>query len=144
MHFFQRKCFQMHFFKENAGILIQISQQVVPGDPTDNKIAVVNQKCFGSKEATSHYLNQCWGIINWTLRHKLQWNFIQNYNIFIQENVLESVVCEMASILSRPQCVNSLRPDEGYVHPRLGSALLVVMACCLFSAKPLPRGPINK
>ena len=25
---------------------------------------------------------------------------------FIQENVLENVVCEMASILSRPQCVN--------------------------------------
>ena len=27
-------------------------------------------------------------------------------NIFIQENGLENVVCEMASILSRPQCVN--------------------------------------
>ena len=26
-------------------------------------------------------------------------------NIFIQENVFESVVCEMAAILSRPQCV---------------------------------------
>ena len=25
--------------------------------------------------------------------------------IFIQENALENVVCEMASILSRPQCV---------------------------------------
>ena len=26
--------------------------------------------------------------------------------MFIQENPLENVVCEMASILSRPQCVN--------------------------------------
>ena len=25
---------------------------------------------------------------------------------FIQENALENVVCEVASILSRPQCVN--------------------------------------
>ena len=29
----------------------------------------------------------------------------RNSNIFIQENVLENVVCEMASILSRPWCV---------------------------------------
>ena len=27
--------------------------------------------------------------------------------IFIQENALENVVCEMAAILSRTQCVNS-------------------------------------
>ena len=25
----------------------------------------------------SHYLNQCWNIVNWTLGNKLQWNFIQ-------------------------------------------------------------------
>ena len=33
-------------------------------------------------------------------------------NIFIQENAFENVVCEMASILSRPQCVNSLAPGR--------------------------------
>ena len=32
-------------------------------------------------------------------------NFNQNSNIFIRKNAFESVVCEMASILSRPQCV---------------------------------------
>ena len=47
-----------------------------------------------------------WNNVNWTLRNKLQWNFNRNSNIFIQENALEHVVCEMASILSRPQCVN--------------------------------------
>ena len=57
--------------------------------------------------APSHYLIQCWDIINWTLRNKLQWNVSRNYKIFIQENVFESVVCEMASILFRPQCVNA-------------------------------------
>ena len=39
------------------------------------------------------------------LRNKLQWNFNRNSNIFIPENAHEKVVCEMASILSRPQCV---------------------------------------
>ena len=32
--------------------------------------------------------------------------FSRNSNIFIQENAFESVVCEKAAILSRPQCVN--------------------------------------
>ena len=31
--------------------------------------------------------------------------FSQNSNIFIQENAFESVVCEKAAILSRPQCI---------------------------------------
>ena len=26
----------------------------------------------------SHHLNQCWVIVNWTLRNKLQWNCNQN------------------------------------------------------------------
>ena len=38
--------------------------------------------------------------------NKFQWNFNQNSSILIQENALENVVCEMASILSRAQCVN--------------------------------------
>ena len=42
---------------------------------------------------------------NWTLWNKFQWNFNRNSNIFIHENEFESVVCEMAAILSRPQCV---------------------------------------
>ena len=34
------------------------------------------------------------------------WNFNRNADIFLHENALESVVCEMVAILSRPQCVN--------------------------------------
>ena len=26
----------------------------------------------------SHYLNQCWNIVNWTLENKFQWNLNQN------------------------------------------------------------------
>ena len=57
--------------------------------------------------APSHYLNQCWIIVNWILRNKRRWNLNWNSNIFIHENALENVVCEMASILSGPQCVKN-------------------------------------
>ena len=41
-----------------------------------------------------HYLNQCWNIVNLTLRNKLQWNLNPSSHIFI---------------LSRPQCVNTVQ-----------------------------------
>ena len=40
--------------------------------------------------------------------NKLQWNFNQNSNIFIHENVFQSVVFVMAAILSGPECVKLL------------------------------------
>ena len=61
----------------------------------------------------SHYLNQNWNIVIWTLRNNLQWKFNQNSNIFIQENALVNVICEMASILFWPQCVKK----QPYVKP---------------------------
>ena len=48
----------------------------------------------------SHYLNQCWLIVNWTLSNKLQWNFNKNRKLSIHENASDIVVCEMAAILS--------------------------------------------
>ena len=59
------------------------------------------------RPAPSHYLNQCWNIVNLNLRNKLQWNPRRNSFIFILENAFENVVCEMASIWSRPQWVNA-------------------------------------
>ena len=44
---------------------------------------------------------QCWVIVNWTLRNKLQWNFVQNTKLFIHKNAFENIICEMAAILSR-------------------------------------------
>ena len=46
--------------------------------------------------APSHYLNQCWNIVNWTLKNKPQWNLNGNSYIFI-----ENVVWKMAAILFR-------------------------------------------
>ena len=41
--------------------------------------------------------------VNWALGNKLQWNPNRDLNIFIQENASENIVCEMVSILSRPE-----------------------------------------
>ena len=49
----------------------------------------------------SHYLNQCWNIVNST-----RCKFNRNSCIFIQENAFENVVCKIATTLSRSQCIN--------------------------------------
>ena len=38
--------------------------------------------------------------------------FVENSKVFIQENALENVACEMAAILSWPQFKNTLRPRQ--------------------------------
>ena len=58
-------------------------------------------------QASSHYLNQCWNIVNWTLRNNLNWNLY----IFIQVNAFGNVAWKMAAILFRPQCVNQIYPE---------------------------------
>ena len=71
-----------------------------------------NHHCFRSWlvawSAPSPYLNQWWNIVNWTLKNKRQ----QNSHIFIKENAFENIFCEMAAILSRPQCVNLPHGDD--------------------------------
>ena len=64
----------------------------------------------------SHYLNQWCNIVDSTLGNKLQWNINRISNILIQENAFECVVCKMATILSQPRCVNTLRPGQNGRH----------------------------
>ena len=64
----------------------------------------------------SHYLDQCWSIVNLTRRNKLHWNVNRNSYIFIQENAFENVVCKMVVILSRPQYVNRGYMSETHVN----------------------------
>ena len=52
----------------------------------------------------SYYMNQCWKIVNWTLRNKLQWNLNQNSYIFIQENAFENFVWQMVAISNNSMC----------------------------------------
>ena len=64
-------------------------------------ICVVNisKKTYKIKPPPSHYLNQCWNIVNWTLGNKFQLNFHQNTTILIEENAFENVIWRMAAIL---------------------------------------------
>ena len=64
------------------------------------------RKWLVAYSALSHYLNQCWGIVNWTLTNKLHWKFNQNTKLFIHENASENSVCEKAAILSRGDKLN--------------------------------------
>ena len=64
--------------------------------------------------APSHYLNQCWNIVNWTLGNKLQWHFILNSYIFIQQNAFGNDVCKMPANLSGPQYVHKGTEDCSY------------------------------
>ena len=63
------------------------------------------QHCFrkwrAACSAPSHYPNQSWVIINWTLWNKIWWNLNRNKKMFILENASENVVCEIAAILCR-------------------------------------------
>ena len=63
--------------------------------------------------APSHYLNHCWLIVNLTIKNKFQRDLNPTSNIFIQENVSENIVCEMAAILSRGRWVNDNNADNG-------------------------------
>ena len=69
-----------------------------------------------ASSAPSHYLKQCWFIVYWNIRNTFQWNWNQITAILIQENQFDIVICKVAEILSRPQCVklNTLRPRDTY------------------------------
>ena len=90
----------------------------------------------------SHYLNQCWNIVNRTLRNKLQWNRKRNSYTFIQENAFEDVVWKMAAILPRPQCVKSsphgASSSDHFLQPRSPSVardwLEFAVACIAVAA----------
>ena len=56
--------------------------------------------------APSHYLNQCWNIVNLALRSICQWNINRYSRFFIHRNAFANAVCEMAAILSRERWVN--------------------------------------
>ena len=79
--------------------------------------------------APSHYLNQSWVIVNWTIGNKLQWNFYQNTKLFLHENVFQNIVCEMAAILSRggwvkglsQQCCEMISNENEHYHAYISS-----------------------
>ena len=40
-----------------------------------SKLTIISSdNALSPGQAPSHYLNQCWNVVSWTLRNKLQWN----------------------------------------------------------------------
>ena len=106
--------------------------------------ASANQNTIGSDYGLLHVRRQA---IIWTNAGLLLigplgthfseiWIKIQH---FLYKNAYENIACEMVAILSRHQYVNSSPPSAVYMRQRIGSALVQVMACRLFGAKPLPN-----
>ena len=117
--------------------------------------------------ASSHYLNQSWFIVNWTLRNKFQWNLNQNTKLFIHKDAFENVVYEMAAILSRGRCVKASHCMPYYVRhsclmvglthltlDKMAASLTDDNFKCIFlhendritiwvSLKLVPKGPID-
>ena len=65
---------------------------------------------------SSHYLNQCWHIVNLTLGNKLQWNLNRNWYVFFQENAFENVVWKMAAICLGLNVLNSKSVSLSWRH----------------------------
>ena len=54
---------------------------------------------FVACSASSHCLNQCWNIVNWTLRNNLQWNISQTFSF-------KKMHLNKSSGKRRPCCLN--------------------------------------
>ena len=71
--------------------------------------------------------------------------FYSEFNIFIHENALEKGVCEMASILSRPQCVKQhgflMEELIGYTHANFHHATTFGCRNIAFQIWWLPCNP---
>ena len=65
----------------------------------------------------SHYLNQCWLIVNCTLWNK----FYRNLN-------LANVICKMAAILFRPQCVEWIYSINIMIMRRIKSIVILAIS----------------
>ena len=66
-----------------------------------------------STESLGHYLNQCWNIVKWVVKNKLQWNFNRNVYIFIRRNACTNIFCKMGGVLSRPPCIKDNQRTPG-------------------------------
>ena len=75
--------------------------------------------------APSHYLNQCWNIVNWTLRNRLIWKLNRNWYILNSRKCIWKCRLENGGhFVSASMCFNSARHGDAYTHQWTGSSLL--------------------
>ena len=112
----------------NTGRANMINQSMWPPNVTWH-----HASCFQS----SHFLNQCWRIVNWNMGNIPQWNLDENTIIFIQQNTFENVLCNIVAISLRPQTGKTiLLPGKGWVYMTtnepINTGLLPLLLGCLF------------
>ena len=98
-------------------------------------------KCFhmAQRFGSCHYLNQCCLIISEVLWHSSKDNFTGNSQEICPWYEFENHQFKITVASHRSQWVNSSPPSSAYMRQWIGSALVQIMACCLFAAKPLPE-----
>ena len=89
-----------------------------------NWIGIGSDNGVSPISASSHYLKQCWLIVNWTFRNKRQWNFSQNRKLFVHENASENIVGEM-----QPFCSGEDELNAGHFN-LISCAISFVMVMC--------------
>ena len=102
-------------------------------------------------DSTSLVLNQCWIIVNCTLKKRLQCNFTQNIKIFFKANnkmhlkmssAKWQLFCSLDTqylVYAGQVCLIQSPPSAAYIHQWILSALVQIMARRLFGAKPLSK-----
>ena len=83
--------------------------------------------------APSHYLNQCWFIVNWTLRNKLQRNSNQNTKLSTHGNGYKNIVSEMAAICPRGDELSWVLSNMQYYVMIPFDLFTCLVSCILFS-----------
>ena len=85
--------------------------------------------------APSHYLNQCWNNVNWTIKNKFSGIFIK-IDIFFQDSAFEYVVWKLAAILYRRQFVNhmNLPVMDNFTNPKYNTKerYAYIMRCIIY------------
>ena len=104
-----------NIYRENVMLFFHVNKSWMHNDvrwrhtfwPTLNRVM---SRC---QMVPSHYLSQCWVIVYWVLRNKLQWNLNQITKLFFYKNTYENVALEITAISSRGRWVkrlNSINP----------------------------------
>ena len=133
---------------ENGGcdISSKITLRWTSLDLSDNK-STLDQVMAWCRQATSHYLNQCWprslppyGVtrpqcVNW-LRLVMYMNWVINFQVMAWCQLSAKPSSESGNF----KIFNSfIKPDDAYMHLWTGSSLVQVMAWNQTGAKLLPE-----
>ena len=92
--------------------------------------------------APSHCLDQYWLMVNCkTLMERGSSKFISRNKTFLLKKCVLKCCLQNTTILFRSMCVrfNSSPPSVAYIRQWIGWALVQIMACRLFGAKPLSK-----